>query len=695
MPEKIPVRTQISKAYYSDLEKDGMLYARLVRSPKKSGVLKNIECKDLPENFFLITAKNFPGVNSVETLGLATEIFAAEKIQYEGQPLAILAGPDKEAVNELAAKVKVEIESAGGAAEKGILSQKHIVLGGGKDKSVAKLFTKAAARVSGKWSYKLSSTEVNETNGALCYFVKDNLVINTPTLWPRHLIKSVAAVFSIPEENIIISKTVSSEPNTNAIWQNTILVCQICAAVIASRKPVKMQLSREENEKYFSCKGEVIITHKTALDKEGLIKAATIDIDFDAGAFNPFADEIIERLTIASTGVYNFSNLEINAAAHSSAKPPSTINVETIDAQSFFALECQLQKICMVTGIEPDTLRFKNSKILNTANADNAAAATPRGKMPFSITVEKAGDALGAILRQSDFKRKFVSYRINSESQHKEANDYRPYNINPRGIGLSTAYDASGYYGTNIFECDQKMEATLQKDGSLIIHAVTPSKTVLEIWKNAAAEILQIEPKMVKVNSEFNLKEEPVIPENFYSNISIMTSLLKKCCQGIQTKRFRSPLPITVSKGITKSQINQWNKARFRGVPFNSTSFAVVALELNVDPSTFRPKIKNIWVAVSAGKILAGKEAEAKIKFSIEKTLAELIEGERLCAKKISIAFVQSEAESAQIGGLIKKSLPAAFASALSQALGTSVQSVPLKVDGVYNLVKKKEDEAQ
>lgn len=664
MPEKS--QTQISKSYYSDLEKDGMIFAKLLRSPKKAGLLKSVELKDLPDGYFLIDAKNFPGRNSIETLGLSAEILCSEKILYEGQPLAILAGPDKKVLEDLAAKAKIEIEAVQGAAEKVVLSQKRIVLGGGRQKNVQKFFNKAAVKVQNKWTYNLDSTESNETNGALCYFTKDTLTINTPTQWPSHLIKNISAVFSIAEEKIFVNKTISCEPSVNSLWGNTLLACQTCAAVLVSKKPVLLMLSREEDDKYISNTGEVSITHKTAFDKDGLIQAATIDIDFDAGAFNPFAEEIIDRLTIASVSIYNFTNLEINAAANASQKPPASTNIETIDAQAFYAIERQLQKAADTMGIDPGELRLKNSKILSKETS----------RMPFNLSIEKAEESLKAILAQSDFKRKFITNRINRT--------FKSDNIKSRGVGLSAAYDASGYYGTSIFECNQKMEATLQKDGSLVIHAITPSKTILEIWKNEAAEILQIDPKLVKVNSDFTMKDDPLIPENFYSNISIMTSLLKKCCQGIQAKRFRSPLPITVSKAITKTQIKQWNKARFRGTPFNSTSFIALALELTIDACEFRPEIKNIWVAVSAGKILAEKEAENKIKFSIQKTLAELIKNERLSAKSISIAFVQSELEPSQIGGLVKKALPAAFASALSQALNCDIHSVPLGDSDVF-----------
>ena len=664
MPEKS--RTQISKSYYSDLEKDGMIFAKTLRSPKKSGILKSVEVKDLPEGYFLISAKNFPGHNLMETLGALAEIVCSEVILFEGQPLAILAGPDKDVLEELAAKAKIEIEPLSEPVDKQTLAQKHIVLGGGRQKNVQKFFNKAAFKVQNKWTYNLPSTESNETNGAVCVFSKDTLTVSAPTQWPSHLIKNLSSVFDWDEEKIYVNKTISCEPSSNSIWGNTLLACQACAAAKVSGKPVMFVLSREENEKFFSNTGEVSITHKTAFDKDGLIQAATIDIDFDAGAFNPMAEEIIDRLVIACVGVYNFSNLEINAVAHSSQKPPASANIETIDAQAFFAMECQLQAAAEATGIDPGTLRFVNSKILNKESS----------KMPFNLSVEKAAETLNAILAQSDFMRKFTANNLNRSFKYD--------NIKTRGIGLSTAYDASGYYGTNIFECNQKMEATLLKDGSLEIHAISPSKTILEIWKNEAAEILEIEPKMVKVNSEFSLKDEPLIPENFYSNLSIMTSLLKKCCQGIQAKRFRSPLPITVSKAITKTQIKQWNKTRFKGTPFNSTSFIALALELALDPCGCVPEIKNIWVAVSAGKILAGKEAETKIKFSIQKTLAELVQNERLRAKNISIAFVQSESEPAQIGGLIKKALPAAFASALSQAVNSEIHSLPLKDTDIF-----------
>ena len=129
------IHAQNMKDFYSDLKMDGMIFAKIVRSPKKNGILKSVEAKYLPEGYFLVTAKNFPGKNSIETLGTTSDIFCSEKILYEGQSLAILAGPEKKVLEEIASSMKIEIESVSAEKEKKVLSQKHIVIGGGRQKN--------------------------------------------------------------------------------------------------------------------------------------------------------------------------------------------------------------------------------------------------------------------------------------------------------------------------------------------------------------------------------------------------------------------------------------------------------------------------------------------------------------------------------------------------------------------------------
>ena len=55
------------KEFFSDLTMDGMLYALTVRSPTKEGIIKSISHPDLPEGYTLVTARDIPGSNLIDT----------------------------------------------------------------------------------------------------------------------------------------------------------------------------------------------------------------------------------------------------------------------------------------------------------------------------------------------------------------------------------------------------------------------------------------------------------------------------------------------------------------------------------------------------------------------------------------------------------------------------------------------------
>ena len=327
-----------------------------------------------------------------------------------------------------------------------------------------------------------------------------------------------------------------------------------------------------------------------------------------------------------------------------------------------------MQKICHVTGFLPDEIRMKNFE--------------RKFSMPFSFSNEKVREGFAAIVRQTDLNRKFISYRL--ESLDRKVDFENIENFPLRGIGLACGFNGIGYYGSNIYASNQKMEATLESDGTLVIHAPAPSSWTLEVWKNTAAQILELDPKQIKLDSNFDIHDELSVPENVYSNISVMTYLLKKCCLDIQSKRFKKPLPISSVKGFTAPQKRVWNKEKFSGVPFFTSSFGTLIMDLELNPYTYKIYIKKINAIISAGKIGIPKVAENSVKLSIEHALSEIVEDEALKCDKISVLFVQSENDPKQIDGLISRILPAAFSSALSQAIGHEINTIPVKPQNFF-----------
>lgn len=655
------------KTYFSDLTSANMIYTKIVRSPITKGRIKSLTLEDIPEGYFLFTAADFGEENYVETLDIQTEILASSEIYYKGQPIALLAGPVFTDLLDLEKNIKMEFEKdpASKIKEKEYPYAQRFIRNGKaqKPEEFTKLFSKKNYDIKGTWTSVLNAPSCNEANGAFCTFDKNILTISTPTQWPKHLQENIKRIFNLKTEEVFIRKTISSGPHTNTIWQNTVIAVMASLVAIKTGKTAQLVLSREEHFEYLIKKSPISIKIRSAVKKDGIIEAVKVLIELDSGYHNPFAAEILDRLVIAANNIYSVRNIEIIAKAYESYTPPVSFNIECIDSQAFFAIENQMQKICNVTGFLPDELRMKNFE--------------RKFSLPFTFTNEKVREAFSAIEKMYDVNRKFISYRM--ESKNRKIDIKNLHNFPLRGIGVACGFNGIGYFGSNIFACNQKMEATLESDGTLEIHALQPSASTLEVWKNTAAQILEIDPKQIKLNSIFDVNEDLSVPENVYANVSVMTYLLKKCCQDIQSKRFRKPLPITSTKGFTSAQKKVWNKEKFSGSPFFLSSFGTVVLELEINPYTYKIYIKNVKAVLNAGKIGIPKIAENSVKLSIQHALTELVVDENLHCDQISVSFVQSDNDPTQIDGLISRILPAAFTSALSQATGHEINTIPVK----------------
>ena len=716
------LRSLEAAGFYSDYEKEGILYAALIRSPAPTGKIKSVSIPDLPENYYMFTSKDLPGVKEISANKSSTKIFGYGNVSYSGEPLGIVFGPDEEKVYKLldTTNTTFDVENLESALHNVINQQEetenfkefleqinempslnevidkshteenpNIVVASRQVKyglyeslSLAqadtKLFENAAFTSTNTWKEKLLTPKWQETEGAYAYTEGNKIHVYVPTRWTAFTQKSVAQVLDIDEEQVFIHKTKSAGIYPSGLVRTTQLAVQIAAASWLSKKPVKLVLSQYEQENYMVPGVVTEITYRTALDKEGHFKALKIIIDIDIGSSNPFAQEITDRIALAATSYYKPENLYINAKAHTSKNPPTSISMQIIESQAFFAIENEIQKISNQSKIFPDELRLIN------AQASKA--------FPFDIPTGDVEAVLQSTLRASDFNRKYASFHM--EAIDRAEKDSKPFFALPlRGIGLATAYIPSGYYGQTSFTNDAKLEVTLSADERLVIHAIKPSEVIQDIWKTTAAEILQIPKQNIQINSDFPYNQIPEHPEDSYSSISIMNELVKKCCLDIQKKRFHQPLPITAKRGGNLAPRKKWDKDSFSGTPFYTTSFIATVVEVELDTYTYSEKIKGIWVSMDCGELFDEAAARRTLKLEIQQELNMLVKGKTVPCDAINISFIKSNNKSGQVGGLIHNSLPAAFSSALSLALTRQLTELPCTEDLLFQLIRDRTKE--
>ncbi len=746
---KTNLRSLEAKGFYSDVEKDGCLYAALVRSPAPAGKIKSITAPDLPEGYFLYTSRDIPGTKTITANKTVTKVFGYGNVSYSGEPVGILFGPDEETVYKLLDTVNInfdvenlesalhnvinnqtdeasnfkefvdqinEMPSLDTVIDKSHVEENPNVIVATREikyglyesltlaQADAKLFENADYTSTDTWKEKLLTPKWQETEGAFAYTEGEKIHVFAPSRWASFTQKSVAAALDIDEASVFIHKTKSAGIYPSGLARTTQLAVQIAAAAWLSKKPVKLILSQAEQESFMVPGVVTEITYRSALNKDGRLKALKISIDIDIGCSNPFAQEITDRIAIAAASYYKPENLYINAKAHTSKNPPTSISMQIIESQAFFAIENEIQKVSNLSMIFPDELRLLNAeppvpapeekpKKTKKTTDKKTKAAPVSTEFPFDIPTGDVRSVIQTALSESDFNRKYASFHMDAIDRAEK--DSKPFFALPlRGIGVATAYIPSGYSGQTSFSNDAKIEVTLSADEKLVIHTIKPSDVIQDIWKNSAAEILQIPKQNIQINSEFPYNELPEAPEDSYSSISIVNELVKKCCNDIQKKRFHQPLPITAKRGGTAATAKpKWNKEKFCGTPFYTTSFITTVVEVELDTYTYNEKIKGIWVTVDCGELFDEAAARRTIRLEIQQELTMLVKGKTVPCDAININFIQSNNRSGQVGGLIHNSLPAAFSSALSLALTTQLTEIPCTEDLLFQLIRDRTKE--
>ena len=673
-----------SDEFYSDMSEKDMLYAVLVRSHASSGKILSIHFEPkikLTENYGFLTAKDLGAKNKISILGNDTTILADEKISYKGEPFALLYGEDKEILEELSESFKLEIEESQNSPE--LIAEKTLTVGN------SDIFfdnpEKSDFIVEDEWENTIEYKQNKETEGAFTQIKGGKLTVFTPSQWISQTFRILCEVTDFPKEKIFITQTKISSKTLVSLYQNGILAALASLVTIKTGKPVKLSLSRVEQETFLESTGRITIRHKTAIDKNALILAMDISIEYDFGAYNPFARYMLERFLLTSCGIYSCKNVKIHASALKTKKQPASHPLFAIDSYTFFAIENQIQKISEITGFSPIEIRQINK-----------AGGLKKVTKPFTFAFGRATDAINAVAIRSDLKRKYTVARL-AEHSRFEAMNNSSFSPPLKGIGLACGFEGSGYFGSDFEKANISLQVSVTEEKKILIHSIPQSPTIREIWIKLVQENIEIEKRNILFTSEFSedsVKKNNVlaIPEKFPGDISIKTSLLRKCIESIKRKKIDGS-PFSARKSISSARKKLWNQDNFEGSPFYNTAFGSCTVELELDPYTFREKLCKICVIIDGGMILNPKAAENTIQSAISHCLANLVDFAPLVCPSITVQFTQSEEEPKQIGNLIYSILPAAYTSALSQAVSCQIQHIPVQTDTVFNKLMSSESE--
>jgi CO/xanthine dehydrogenase Mo-binding subunit len=418
-------------------------FAVTIRSPIARGKLENIRCPAMESQYRLIRASDIPGSKLLD--GSSVPILAEERLDYIGEPIAILTGPDIVKLEEISREIIVETEDADSgvpavfsledngaeiaaqvmldiaAAVKSVSAPKEKPPddGSSPDSSVEDAMPPEARLVTGTYRTGIQEHWYTEPHGAVAVPVGKGVAVHTASQWPDHVKRSVAAALSLSTGDVSLEIVDTGLHFDGKIWYPSLVAVHAALAAFITKQPIKLMFTREEDFRFSPKRPETMIEFSTRLEPSGEAAETEIKVRAGFGAVGFFADEMLSSIAKGAAGYYKLGHIKVSADAALTNLPPAGPFAGLGAAQGIFALERHVSKIAGVLGIE--NLEWRKPRF----NEKKAA-------------VDELVKLSENLMSHSDYNRKWAAYELLSRRMKTTGERSTPM----RGIGISTViYD--------------------------------------------------------------------------------------------------------------------------------------------------------------------------------------------------------------------------------------------------------------
>ncbi len=164
--------------YADDLNVPNACYGCIVRAPASHGRIKRLTFDDSFDwsRVVIVTPEDIPGENIVDMMGRDMPFIAYDKIQYLGEPVALIAAPTRQGAREAITHVTVEVEE-----EPPILTLEEIV----------EKYKEDGSQLHQQWAQTIKKGEVDVAleqadrviEGEYWWVIKNNFTSNLKVWW--------------------------------------------------------------------------------------------------------------------------------------------------------------------------------------------------------------------------------------------------------------------------------------------------------------------------------------------------------------------------------------------------------------------------------------------------------------------------------------------------------------------------------
>ncbi len=410
-------------AFVADVEMRGMLIGKILHSPIAHGTIKHIDVSK---------ARALPGVHAVLTyLDVPRVVFSTagqshpipspldfvsldRKMRFVGDRVAAVAAETEEIAQRALSLIEVEFEELPAVInprdsmkpgapiihdepdyvpfaecdpKRNLAAHIHMELG-----DVDEALKTADYVFEGEYEVPRVQQTPLEPFVCITYWDEDDrMVIRTSTQVPFHARRILAPVLGLPIKRIRVIK-----PRVGGGFGNKqeVMIEDICGHLtIATKRPVKLEYTREEQFVSSTSRHPMIVKMRTGVMKDGRMVANEMRALSDTGAFGNHALTVngntghkAMSLYPANKGADGQSHIRFVSEVVYTNKPTSGAYRGYGVPQGLFPVECHMERIAHELGLDP--LQFR---LLNVVQAGE--------EHPMSKVFSEGREARGELIR--------------------------------------------------------------------------------------------------------------------------------------------------------------------------------------------------------------------------------------------------------------------------------------------------------
>ena len=363
--------------YADDWAFPGMLHGVVVRAQTPSARIVNIDvsaARAVRGVHAVLTAVDIPN-NAIhdEASGLGVDpvlqpVLAADRVRYDGEPVAVVAAETPLAAEEAAALVEVDYEDLPGVfdPEQALEPDAPRVHDRGNRYvtwrsalgDVEAAMERADVVVEETYRSQRVDHAYLEPEAGIGWIDSDGvLTLRVATQVIEHA-REIAEILELPHSRV---RVIAAYMGGGFGGKEDMTVEPYLAALVwKTRRAVRMVWTRQESLLARQKRHPFVMHYRTGALDDGTIVAQDIRILGDAGAYPLLSSRVLFAAAVNATGPYRCTDARVESIAAFTNTVPTSAMRGFGAMQVVFAYESQIDRVAQVLGLDPAEVRERN-----------------------------------------------------------------------------------------------------------------------------------------------------------------------------------------------------------------------------------------------------------------------------------------------------------------------------------------------